>query len=316
MNRTPDVELVLRAYFADDGLTAPDSILDVVEDRIAGQPRRRSWRLSWRPFMNPYLKVAAGIAAVLIVAVVGYNLLPSISGPGDNATTAPTLAVTPTNTPAPGATPRSTEVADLHEGLLADGRYRIDLSSIDPGLSIVANIPAGWFSLAGDVAITSPGGGNAGILIRFTEVVDGLFSDPCHWDRAGTMLYQPGDVEVGPTVDDLVAAFEANTWYPSSTPNPVTFGQFEGQELELQLPGNGVISTCDERPGESTGSYYVFPGGPEAQGPNSRWQLFIVDVDRTRLVIVVSIAEGTPQPERDAMEAVVGSFEIRPSALN
>ena len=40
MNRQPDVELVLRDYFADDGFTAPDHVLDVVEERIARQPRR------------------------------------------------------------------------------------------------------------------------------------------------------------------------------------------------------------------------------------------------------------------------------------
>ena len=35
MNRTPDVELVLRAYLADDGDIAPDRVLEVVADRIA-----------------------------------------------------------------------------------------------------------------------------------------------------------------------------------------------------------------------------------------------------------------------------------------
>ena len=49
MNRTPDVELVLRDYFADDGLTAPDYVLDVVEGRISRQPQRRSWRLLEAP---------------------------------------------------------------------------------------------------------------------------------------------------------------------------------------------------------------------------------------------------------------------------
>ena len=52
MNRTPDVELVLRDYFADDGLTAPDYVLDVVEERIGRQPQRRTWRLRWRPLMT------------------------------------------------------------------------------------------------------------------------------------------------------------------------------------------------------------------------------------------------------------------------
>ena len=43
MKRSPDVDLVLRDYFAEDGLTAPDYVLDVVERRISRQPQRRMW---------------------------------------------------------------------------------------------------------------------------------------------------------------------------------------------------------------------------------------------------------------------------------
>jgi len=71
MNRQPDVELVLRDYFADDGFTAPDHVLDVVEERIARQPRRLAWRLRGRPFMNAYAKiaVAAPTRATTIIMV-------------------------------------------------------------------------------------------------------------------------------------------------------------------------------------------------------------------------------------------------------
>ena len=43
-------------------------------------------------------------------------------------------------------------------------------------------------------------------------------------------------MKVGPTVDDLVAALRANTFYTSSTATPVTIDGYAGQELELQLP--------------------------------------------------------------------------------
>jgi hypothetical protein len=117
---------------------------------------------------------------------------------------------------------------------------------------------------------------------------------------------------VGPTVDDLVAALKANTSYTSSAASPVTFGRFEGQELELQLPGNDVISTCDKERGDTQGSYFVFPKGFYAQGPNSRWHLDIVDVDGTRLIIMDSIGEGTPQADIAAAQAIVESFDITP----
>ena len=101
MNRTPDVELVLRDYFADDGLTAPDYVLDVVEARIGRQSQRRSWRLHWRNHMSTPFKLAAGLAAVVLVALVGWQLLPgrqdSVGGP-----------TSPTPTPQPSATAAAT----------------------------------------------------------------------------------------------------------------------------------------------------------------------------------------------------------------
>jgi hypothetical protein len=80
MNRAPDVERVLRDYFSDDGSAAPDHILDVVEARIARQPRRLAWRLRGRPIVNTYTKLAAGLAAVLVIGFVGWQMLPGQGG--------------------------------------------------------------------------------------------------------------------------------------------------------------------------------------------------------------------------------------------
>jgi hypothetical protein len=102
MNRSPDVELVLRDYFADDGLTAPDYVLDVVEGRISRQPQRRTWPFQGRTNVTTQIKLIAGLAAALVVAIVAYNLLPGISGPG-TPTTAPTPSVQPTAAPSAGA---------------------------------------------------------------------------------------------------------------------------------------------------------------------------------------------------------------------
>jgi hypothetical protein len=98
MNRTPDVERVLRDYFADDGLAAPDHVLDTLERRIRRQPQRRSWRLPWRNQVSTPYKLAAGLAAVVLIALVGWQLLPGRPGIG-----AP--SPTPNATPVPSASP-------------------------------------------------------------------------------------------------------------------------------------------------------------------------------------------------------------------
>ena len=107
MKRTPDVELVLRDYLADDGLTAPDFILDVVEARIGRQPQRRGWPFLRRTNVTRQFKLIAGLAAALVVAVVGYNLLPGRSGPG-TPTTAPTASAQPTSVATAAPTPSAT----------------------------------------------------------------------------------------------------------------------------------------------------------------------------------------------------------------
>ena len=103
MNRTPDVERVLRDYFADDGLTAPDYVLDTVEGRISRQRQRRSWRLPWRNPMSTPFKLAAGLAAVVLVALVGWQLLPG--QPGIGGPQSPTPTQQPSATPVPSASP-------------------------------------------------------------------------------------------------------------------------------------------------------------------------------------------------------------------
>jgi hypothetical protein len=308
MNQRSDIDRVLQIWLADGPSVMPDRIVDVVADRISVQRQRRAWPFQGRTTVTTPIKLIAALAAALVVAVVGYNLLPSQGGVGGQATPPSTAAPTTAPTTAPPSGP-----IPLRDGALTEGRYQMEAF----GLSIVADIPAGWFGDPYPFLASEKELEEGQVLITFM-LVDGLFSDPCHWDLDGTGTSggQSGDVEVGPTVDDLVDALRANTSYTSSTPSPVTFGPYQGQELEIQLPGDDVLSTCDIELGDSTGSYFVFSGkdsrGIYAQGPDNRWQLFIVDVGGTRLVTLLSYFEATPQADLEAARAIVESFEFTP----
>jgi hypothetical protein len=314
MNRPPDVELVLRSYLADTGDRAPDRVLEDVAARIARQPRRRTWRLSRRPYMNTYAKLGIAAAAIVMVAVAGYSILPRTGvGPG-SPTAAPTAAPTPSATAAavvPSPTPGS---GLLPSGRLAAGHYTIAEIPDFSGLEVAADVPAGWVGYPEIPALVSPTRGSAdGALIGFMKA-DGLFSDPCHWDVDGSGAEnQPGDVEVGPTVDDLVTAIRANTAYTSSTPSPVSLGGYDGAVIELRLPGQDVLDTCDVSatdPGD--GKYLLFPNGFWAQGPNNIWRLFIVDVDGRRLITMLNYFDDVPTADVDAAVAIIESFVITP----
>ena len=100
MNDRSDIERVLTTWFDDGPSRMPDRVVDIVADRVGRQSQRRAWRLDWRRYvMNTNVKIAAALAAVLVVAVLGYNLLPGTStGVGGSAPTqspSPSVAGTP-----------------------------------------------------------------------------------------------------------------------------------------------------------------------------------------------------------------------------
>ena len=126
MNRSPDVELVLRDYFADDSWTAPDHVLDVIEERIMRQPQQRAWRVSWRDsHVNSYLKPLLAVAAIVVVAVAGFAILrppgTGVGGPPATASAGPTAAFGGTVQYQGDGAPVTTEVDAVASGATVTG---------------------------------------------------------------------------------------------------------------------------------------------------------------------------------------------------
>jgi hypothetical protein len=106
MNDRSDIDRVLGHWFEDGPTVMPDRVAEVVARRISLRPQRRSWRLLRRSPMRPAITFGLAAAAVLVVAVLGYNLLPrssSMGGAPATATPAPTAtSPAPTASPVPG----------------------------------------------------------------------------------------------------------------------------------------------------------------------------------------------------------------------
>ncbi len=311
MNTLPDVQAVLRAYLADTGDRAPDRVLEDVADRIARQPRR-PWRLRGRPFMNTYARLATAAAAIVIVAVVGWQLLPRDGGIGSQQTAAPSSTAAPSPAaPSPTAAPSGTGVADVPDGRIAEaGTYRFRPVGSAPSLTVDAIVPAGWFGgppccLSGPVGESN---GPDGIALHFSAA-NSIFSDPCHWDVNGSGPGQPGDIAVGPSVEELAAALAANAAYEATTPTDVTISGFAGKRVDLQLPP-GDCDTVD-----GNGVYFVFGGRDGyvyAQGDGSNWQVSIVDVNGTRLIVGLFSYAETSAADLSAAQAIIESLVITP----
>jgi hypothetical protein len=304
MTQHSDIERLLDHWFKDGPDQASDRVVDIVTDRIERQSQRPAWRLDWRPFpVNAYAKIAVAAAAILIVAVVGYNLFPGsstgVGGPAPSAS--PTQAPSPTPSTSQGVMP-------LPDSGLTAGRYSMD--HID-GMTITATVPDRWrgipgFGLAGPVDYVAP----LGLAIVFYKS-DGAFDDPCHWDKAGTgEEVQPGEKVVGPTVDDLIADIRANASYTSTASTDITLDGHPGKQLDLQLPSGLNFASCDKPKGVSIGRYLPLIGGVYALGSGNIWHLRVIDVDGTRLVVAVMDYAQTPAADQAAAQAILDSIKF------
>ena len=174
MKARSDTERILDAYLAPEADQLADRVIDAALADIARTSQRRSWWPAGRSNrMNTYAKLIAAAAAVLVVAVVGYQLLPSGDDTGGQPTAQPSATTTssPTATSSPSATSSATAAAvpPIVDGPLAAGTYR--LRPFPSGtMTIDATVPGGGWLGGPPAAIGGPVGesnGPNGVAVAF-----------------------------------------------------------------------------------------------------------------------------------------------------
>ena len=96
-----DVNRAIRSWLHEDRHEDVSRVAGAVLDKVETTRQRRSlWPARRFEFMNTYAKFALAAAAVLVVAVVGYNVLPGRGGVGG-----------PTATPSPSPAPMPLEAS-------------------------------------------------------------------------------------------------------------------------------------------------------------------------------------------------------------
>lgn len=287
---------IVRSWL-EEGVTAlPDRVLDAVLDQIPMTPQRRSWWPSWRfSDMNKTLKVAAGAAAVLAVALVGYNVLPPSAGTGGPAQT-------PVATLAP--TPSPTMVPEVVVGSLEAGTYLMD----DPRLTAVPftfTVPEGWSARADGVIYTNDGSSSE--LNFYPFVVTHVYTDACQSEGALD--------EIGPAVDDLVEALADQLGSDASSPVDVTFGGYTAKRIDMSIPADQDTSTC-RYPGVGfqiwadplETNFFAIP----ADQVGAAFPVYIADVDGDRAVILPSRGPDASASDIAELDAVLASIRFVP----
>jgi hypothetical protein len=160
--------------------------------------------------------------------------------------------------------------------------------------------PDGWDNIGWGVTKGDPIFG-----LLFMEVGN-TFTDPCQ-----SIALDP---PVGPTVDDLASVWADQPALNATAPTDITVDGFHGQQVEFTVPDYAVGENEDDC---ADGGHFMLlegvdtPGdGYWAQGPNQHHQLWILDVDGTRVVIGAGWFPDTSAQDRADIDEMLSSIQI------
>jgi len=146
MSTDRETASIVRSWLEDGVTRLPDRVLDTVLDQLPATPQRRPRWAAWRPnSMSFYTKVAVAAAAVLVVALAGYQLLPRNGSVGG-----------PTTGPSPTPT------------LLAQGTFVVK------GFNTTLDATGAGSSVSGTMRVVPPGGGVMAVDLQCERTIDGL----------------------------------------------------------------------------------------------------------------------------------------------
>jgi hypothetical protein len=228
----------------------PDRVVDVVADRIGHQRQRPAWRLRWRPYeMNSTVKIAAAIAAVLVLAVVGWNLMPGRSGVvggGPSPTASPSAETSPPASPSASAVfpqwYRNSE-SGAAAGILPAGSGTS--RAFVPRVTFT--VPEGWVN---DLDVDIGYGlfpdmkANEAEYALSGEIAQGIFMVSV---ESPYFFCEAWEKTQG-TAAERAAFLVASDAFVVSEPVDVTIGGLTGKQLDVRLDPDRPAATCPGDP--------------------------------------------------------------------
>ena len=176
MSHERDVTRLFRSWVREDQHESADRILGVVLDRLDTTPQRRSWGPAWRSnSMNSYAKLIVAAAAVLVVAVVGYQLMPRNGGVGSE----PTVAPSPT-------------ASSLAQGDFTSHGVVAHIDARGSGANVSGTMTVNDAGKRATVDLECSKTTDSGLLEIGGLVTESTFDDGFPKDRRVAIIFQPG----------------------------------------------------------------------------------------------------------------------------
>ncbi len=248
-------------------------------------------------------RASIAVATMLAIGGCGNSTDDDARGASAPTMTGSTVAPVPLSTTVTGP--------PLLLGDLAAGTATYELRLPEPGserLTMTATLPAGWTGVDGWVLRKNGGVDNReGVAITFWSAPHYVYGDACQWADSA--------IEAEPTVDFMADALAAQARRDASTPRELTVGKHRVIELQLSVPDDLDLATCDLYQGTPYFQSWASADGSTAryhQGPGQRDLVRLVDVDGELLIVDVMTWPELPSSERDELGALLDSmtFEL------
>lgn len=172
-----------------------------------------------------------------------------------------------------------------------------------PVVQLTLLMPDGWSTYGNFAVLKNSSNPPNGMGVGFWSVIN-IYTDRCQWN--GALLNPP----VGPTVDDLATALAEHWGSDATAPIDVMLDGFAGKEMVLTVPTDVDFSDCDS--GQFR-AWTTIVGERYYQGPGQSDQLWILDVDGVRLVIVAAYFPETSPEDRAELQQIIDSIDIESS---
>jgi hypothetical protein len=235
--------------------------------------------------------------------------------------TAGSITAAPTTTVAPHGTlpPSSSATALPKNGSLAPGTYAVAKPGAASDYSrLSVTLPAGW-SISDGLVHKRLDQVDEMAFSVWTGVYD-VYDDPCHWQESSVSNLDLGDEQVhsnfheattGATVRKPLHGGLANQiGRNASELTSVELGGQSALKIELSVPAELDLATCDQGQFRSWTGSSVTGDANAHHSPGQIDVVYMVDVDRSALVIDASHMPATSASDLAELEAIFASMII------